>query len=287
MKDEATHDIPAPTPACPICHRLDPNGRSWACCVGCVQRTDRMLVDILEAHALASLPEYLIPSRSGDGAGPVSGSHERPIGLDVAVLDLALGEDQLAVLEQWERWWREHWGLSPYGEASGSRLIVHVSHGTYELASTPTSRNLTGTVGFLRAWWPTASGVNEPPPEEFASEVRHLHGRALTALRMTEPKPTTIACPADLDNGSICGHRIPLTGDGNDLYCTRCGTRWTTARLLLVAAVSGARVEISVEDAAHHYGVTTRTVRRMIERGELRRASYGRVIVGTAREVTA
>jgi hypothetical protein len=281
MKDEATHDIPAPTPACPICRRPDPRGQSWACCVGCVQRIDRMLGEILEAHALASLPEYLIPSRSGDGAGPVSGSHERPIGLDVAVLDLALGEDQLAVLEQWERWWREHWGLSPYGEASGSRLERAVSHGSAEEVT------LCGVVGWLRLWWPTAALVTEPPPEEFADEVRHLHGRALSALRMTEPKPTTIACPADLDNGSICGHRIPLTGDGNDLYCTRCGTRWTTSRLLLVAAVSGARVEISVEDAMSHYGCSRATVYRMVNRGELARGRYGRVVMGHADTVGA
>jgi hypothetical protein len=270
-----------PQPSCPVCRRPDPGGQSWATCAMCVQRVDQQLGELLEAHALASLPEYLIPSRSGDGAGPVSGSHERPIGLDVAVLDLALGEDQLAVLEQWERWWREHWGLTPYGEASGSRLERAVSHGSAEEVT------LCGVVGWLRVWWPTAATVVDPPPEEFAHEVRQLHARALTALRMVEPKPTTIACPADLDDG-LCGHRIPLTGDGADLYCKRCGTRWTTARLLLVAAVSGARVEISVEDAMHHYGCSRSTITRMLARGQLRRGRYGRVVMGTAAsEVTA
>lgn len=274
MKDEPGQD--APTPSCPVCRRPDPAGQSWATCAMCVQRVDQQLGELLEAHTLASLPEYLIPTHSGDGAGPVSGSHERPIGLDVAVLDLALGEEQLAVLEQWERWWREHWGLTPYGEASGSRLERAVGHGSAEEVT------LCGVVGWLRVWWPTAAQVVDPPPEEFAAEVRHLHGRALSALRMTEPKPTTIACPADLDDdGGLCGHRIALTGDGADLYCKRCGTRWTTTRLLLVAAVSGARVEISVEDAMHHYGCSRATVYRMVNRGELRRGRYGRVVMGS------
>jgi hypothetical protein len=265
-----------PRPACPVCHRPDPAGRSWATCAMCVQRVDQQLAELLEAHALASLPEYLIPSRSGDGAGPVSGSHERPIGLDVAVLDLALGEDLLGVLEEWERFVRDAFGLAPYGKASEHRLIVSQSHGSAEEVT------LCGVVGFLRFWWPRWSQETEPPPEEFAAEVRHLHGRALSALRMVEPKPTTIACPADLDDGGLCGHRIALTGDGADLYCKRCGTRWTTARLLLVAAVSGARVEISVEDAMHHYGCSRATVYRMVNRGELRRGRYGRVVMGHA-----
>lgn len=272
MNDESGQD--APVPQCPVCHRPDPGGQSWATCAMCVGAVDRMLNELLECHSLASLPEYLIPTATGDGAGPVSGSHERPIGLDVAVLDLALGEDQLAVLEQWERWWREVFGLVPYGVASGDRLERAVSHGSAEEVA------LCGVIGWLRSYWPTAALVTEPPPEEFAHEVRQLHTRALTALRMTEPKPTTIACPADLDTG-LCGHRIPLTGGQDDLYCKRCGTRWTTNRLLLVAAVSGARVEISVDDAAHHYGVSRATVYRMVNRGELRRGRYGRVVMGS------
>jgi hypothetical protein len=71
-----TAETDAPRPACPVCRRPDPAGQSWATCAMCVTRVDQQLAELLEAHALASLPEYLIPSSSGDGAGPVSGSHE-------------------------------------------------------------------------------------------------------------------------------------------------------------------------------------------------------------------
>jgi hypothetical protein len=75
---------------------------------------------------------------------------------------------------------------------------------------------------------------------------------------------------------------LPVT-----VNCPRCGSHWTSTRLLLVAAVSGAKVEISVEDAMAHYGCSRATVYRMVNRGELRRGRYGRVVLGGRTEVGA
>jgi hypothetical protein len=231
-----------------------------------VVHVDRLLGELLEAHALASHPAYLIPSSSGDGAGPVTGSHERPIGLDVAVLDLALGEDQLAVLEQWERWVREVFGLVPYGVASGSRLEASQSHGTAEEVT------LCGVVGFLRSYWPTWAQRTEPPPEEFAHEVRQLHSRALTALRMVEPKPWTFPCPADLPTGALCGYRLKVAHDGRDLaiHCPRCQTTWTLQRLVMVGRAAGTPQWVDAESAARALGCDVGHLGPMVRDGRLR-----------------
>jgi hypothetical protein len=255
------------------------------------------LAGILDLHIMAAT--CLEPGTTG-ADGPIGLHRDPPIPVDIGALDLSHGEGVLGILEAWERWWREHWGLAPYGEASSARLIVHVSHGTAELASTATSRNLSGTVRFLRARWPIAAQVVEPPPDEFADEVLRLHRECLAALHripsdldmdLDPPPDYVLECPTD-----DCHNRIPMTRqylsvDGRrppevTLSCNRCGAHWSTTRLLLLASVSGTRVEISVEVAATHYGVTAGTVRRMVQRGQLRRGRRGFVVMG-GQEVTA
>jgi hypothetical protein len=288
-----TEPTPEPQPACPVCKHPRHN---WSVCPDCVARVDAALAGILDLHVMAAT--CLEPGTTSDG-GPIGLHRDPPIPVDLGALDLSHGEGVLGVLEQWERWWRETWGLAPYGEASASRLIGPYSHGTAEPASTATSRNLSGTVRFLRARWPIAAQVVEPPPEEFADEVLRLHRECLAALHripsdldlsIDPPPDYVVSCPSD-----DCGHRIPMTRqyrsvDGEkasevNVNCPRCGSHWTSTRLLLVASVSGARVEISVEDAMAHYGCSRATVYRMVNRGELRRGRYGRVVLGGRTEV--
>jgi hypothetical protein len=248
-----------------------------------------MLGELLDLHALAHDVEYLLPRTSGNGVGPIGGSRERPIGINVDALDLDMGNDALAILEEWERWWREHWDLAPYGEASSARLLAPYSDASAGVDSTPTSRNLTGTVAFLRARWPIASQVIEPPPDEFAHEVRKLHSRALAALALTrfdidpdpeavEPWDYTIACPADLGD-RLCNHSIgmrrqPRPVDGGKpepvrVNCPRCGSHWDTRTLFIVALAAGTRVELTLAEAREHYGCTERTIRRKVAAGLL------------------
>jgi hypothetical protein len=266
-------------------------------CATCVTHVDAALAGILQLHHMAA--RRLTPDTNGND-GPIGLHRDPPLPLDLGALDLSHGEGVLGVLEAWERWWREHWGLANYGEASASRLIVHVSHGTAELASTATSRNLSGTVRFLRARWPIAATVVEPPPGEFADEILRLHRECLAALHripsdldmdIDPPPDYVLECPTDDCHNRIPMTRMPRPVEGEkpepvSVSCAKCGARWTTPRLLLVAAVSGTRVEITVDDAATHYGVTAGTVRRMVQRGDLHRGRRGYVVMG-GQEVTA
>jgi hypothetical protein len=261
-----------------------------------VRRVDAALVGILDLHIMAAT--CLEPGTTG-ADGPIGLHRDPPIPVDLGALDLSEGSGVLSVLEEWERWWRQEWNLAPYGEASSARLIVHVSHATAEPGSTATSRNLSGTVRFLRARWPIAATVVEPPPDEFADEVLKLHRECLAALHripsdldmdLDPPPDYVLECPTDDCHNRIPMTRLPRPIDGErpepvSVSCARCGARWTTPRLLLVAAVSGTRVEISVEDAMAHYGCSRATVYRMVGRGELRRGRYGRGVLGGRTEV--
>jgi hypothetical protein len=292
-----TEPTPEPTPACPICAKPTAE-RTWTVCATCVARVDQALAGILDLHHMAAA--CLLPGTTG-ADGPIGLHRDPPLPLDLGALEVSLGDHALGILEEWERFWRESWGLAPYGEASSARLSGPYSHGNPKQTSTATSRNLSGTVRFLRARWPVAAGVLEPPPEEFADEVLRLHRESLAALHRIpsdldmdlEPPPDyVLECPTDDCHNRIPMTRMPRPVDGEkpepvSVSCVRCGARWTTPRLLLVAAVSGTRVEISVEDAMAHYAVSRATVYRMVSRGDLRRGRYGRVVLGGRTEVGA
>jgi hypothetical protein len=192
-------------------------------------------------------------------------------------------------LEDWAVDWR-HW-------------LGHSGHGQATERDRGPAETLSGVIRYLKANWPLiardAAAGGHPAVDEWYADVRAIRGRAWAALRLIpsdldhdiDPPPDYVVnCPSD-----DCGHRIPMTRqyrsvDGErvgevNVNCPRCGSHWTSTRLLLVASVSGARVEISVEDAMAHYAVSRATVYRMINRGELRRGRYGRVVLGGRREV--
>lgn len=255
-------------------HHLD----QWGVCADCVVRVDTQLADILDLHALANAPAALHPPIGEHTASGVRRDPPAPVNL--AALDLAIGADALAVLEQWERWWREHWALTPYGEATE----------TLPRPNRPTDRTLVHVVGFLRAWWPRAASVLDPPPDEFADEVRQLHTQAMAGMRLTafdldpdpdakEPPDWTIACPRTLDDGTVCGCRIgmrrqPLPIDGRALdpvavTCPRCRTHWDGTWLVRVAVAAGVQVTLTLAQAMDYYGCSKRTIRRKVAAGLL------------------
>jgi hypothetical protein len=180
--------------------------------------------------------------------------------------------------------------------------LGHSGHGAATQDDRSAAQTLSGVIRYLRANWPlmarSAAAGGHPAVDEFHADVRAIRARAWAALRLIPsdldhnlkpPADYTIACPTDGCGHHIPMHRQPLPVDSSPLptvaiNCPQCGAHRTAAQLLLVAAVSGSRVEISVEDAAAHYGVTTRTIRRMVERGELRRGTRGTVYLGNAME---
>lgn len=230
----------------------------WGVCVTCEARVDQQLGDLLDLHALAGHDAALTPGQ-GEPGGHMGARRDPPPPVSIDALDLALGEHYLAALEDWERWWREEFKLTPYGPASEARL----GNG----ATTVTSRTLAGVIGFLRAWWPTAAQVLEPPPDEFATEVRRLHRTAIVALRLNEPAPWSVACPTD-----GCGNRIRVDHDGRDavLRCTRCRVERTTAQLLHVARAEGRPCWVDAQTAARALHVDLGHLGPMVRDGRLR-----------------
>ncbi len=276
---DATRVIPpvsaARQPACPICHHARSD---WHVCLDCRTRVDQQLGDLLDLHAIAQNPAALHP-RSGTGIIAGNGK-EPPVPINIDALDVAIGADILGTLEQWERWWREHWNLTAYGAATEQLPRPH----------RPGDATLTHVVGFLRTWWPRAADVIEPPPDEFADEVRRLHGRALAALALTrfdldpdsnaeEPADWTITCPHIRDDGTTCGHRIgmrrqplPIDGRAPDpvaVTCPRCRTHWRGPWLIRVAIDCGTDVAMSIDQAMDVYACSERTIRRKVKDGVL------------------
>lgn len=273
-------------PRCVTCRREQDD---WRPCPGCVTRVDQMLAELVDLHALASLPESLIPPTTGNE--PRSGSKEPPIGLDINALDLAHGEVLLSTddtidpppwlgLETWEQDWREQFGLGSYGNASSARLRRARSHATAQEVT------LVGCIGFLRSWWPTAARMH-PGAGEFAADIKRMWHHARNALHIpigdSEPPAFTITCPADLD-GRQCGQRLPVhhqplpiddetaaAATPVSLNCPRCGSHWDLHRLLLVARAAGQQIWMSAEQAAEYLGVHRTTILRMAAHAEIRR----------------
>lgn len=282
-----TAEAPAPRPACPVCHRLDPSGQSWAVCPSCVSDVTGMLGEILDYHALA--PAALERGSRTD-AGPAPIHRDPPAPLDLTALELAAGtalietdqdtaEPPWTGLESWELDWRRMLDIDrPYGEASAHRL--ERARGRAE------ETTLLGCVRFLRTWWPQAA-ERHPAADEFAADVRAMHAWAKNALRIGEQPVWTFPCPGDLDNGALCGYRLRVTHDGRDVLirCRRCERDWTLQRLRLVGRAAGTPAWVDAESAARALQVTTATLRRMAARGDITRRGdlYD---IGTHREET-
>lgn len=242
-------DPAEPSPACLVCNRpLE----SWACCDGCVARTDRHLADIGLLQRLAT--HALHPGTTGGGR-----SAERGLGVRVTALDLALASDAIRELEAWERDWRNHLGLAAYGLATSLRNT-----------STDPGHVLAGIIRFLRAQWPEAA-QRHPAADEFAQDVRRLRAAHIAVLGDPNAPALVIACPAD-EGEDRCGRALRIEREQGEVDCRGCGSHWTTRRLLLVAlADSAADVWVDAEACAHALGVSVRTVQRWARSGQIRR----------------
>lgn len=232
--------------ACLICHKGEPRGYA---CDGCRNRLRNRLGEIVELTALAD--DWTPTSSGGESARGKPGS--RPP-TDLGRLDDALGIDALGQLEQWERIIREDFDLVPYGvvtEAMGATL--------------------TRTVGFLLHHLDRLCD-SWPPVDEFAKEVRDIHGRLQRYDETVERGVMRIPCPAPHpdDDGQACGYRLHVSpGDlGANLTCRRCGESWNADRLLLVALSDpGLVLWLDAEVATYITGVTDRALRKWAEAG--------------------
>lgn len=238
-------------------------------CTVCLRPTSRMACERCEAkmrQQLAELPEYmelasanLLPGQGGDGR-----STERTLGINLAALDTAAGFDAIAVLESWERAWREDYGLAPYGLA------------TAQLPDITTATTLRHIVGFLSTWLSKACDTH-PAIDDFATELRQIHRYNQQAIGMTRRTAWRVTCPADVDEGE-CGNVLIVSGEdfGAQVTCRACSTTWPTERLLRVVASSRhAELWLDSEAAAEWLGVGQRTLRKWAAEGRITR-EHGR-----------
>lgn len=233
-------------------------------CDRCEHRMRKQLGDLIELQALAS--ENLIPGRGGDGRAT-----ERTLGINVAALDSSAAFDAIAVLESWERIWREDYGLAPYGIASSER--------------TPTAEGtLLGIVTFLQTW--LHKTCNEHPAvDDFAHELRGIHRAMQQAAGQTRRTAWRVTCPTDVDEGE-CGQVLRVSGKdfGGQVTCRSCRTTWPVERLLRVVASSRhAELWLDPEAASEWLGVRAGTLRRWAKEGRITR-EHGRYEVHSLRE---
>lgn len=241
--------------SCTICQRET----SRMACDRCESRMRRQLNDIPRMMIDAS--GNLIPGQGGDGR-----STERTLGINLAALDACAGFDAIAVLESWERVWREDYDLTPYGPASYERTKNDCSN----------AQMLRGIVGFLLSWL-TKSCDEHPAIDEFSRELHDIYRQMQQATGETKRAAWRVTCPADTQDGE-CGTQLRVTQEDFDghVSCRGCGTNWPTDRLLRVVASSKhAELWLDPEAAAEWIGVHAGTLRKWAVEGRIKR-EHGR-----------
>ena len=248
------------TGTCLICQR----DTQRMACTYCEATMRRQLSEVVDYQAMAG--DNLVPGQGGDGRAT-----ERTLGINIAALDTSAGFDAIAVLESWERLWREDYGLTPYGPASAQR------------EPTPEA-TLTGIVGFLQSWLDKTC-TEHPAVDEFAAELRGVHRRSQQAAGQTRRAAWRVTCPTDTDDGE-CGTQLRVSGEdfGGEVTCRACSTTWPVERLLRVVASSQhSELWLDPEAASHWLGVHAATLRKWAKDGRIKR-DHGRYEVHSIRE---
>ena len=239
---------------CIVCVRHDTKRMA---CERCEATMRTRLSDLRQLMDLAGI--NLIPGKGGDGR-----SSERSLGINVSALDASAGFDAIAILESWERIWREDYGLTPYGPASAARNTGGLG------------QMLSGIVDFLQSWL-GKSCDEHPAIDEFARELRDLHRVYEQAAGIRHRPSWRVTCPADTSEGE-CGASLRVTLEDFDstVYCRSCETTWATERLLRVTASSKlAELWLDAEAASEWLGVHPSTLRKWAVEGRIKR-EHGR-----------
>ena len=236
---------------CHICNRLD----THTACTFCELKMKRLLADISEYLDIAA--NELTPGQATKGTGR---GNEISIGVRVNALDFLAGNDVLPVLELWEKDFRDTYNLTPYGPASAARN-----------AGKGSTAVIKGVIQFLTDTLPLAC-ADHPAIADFNQELRQCHAQARAAARMEPATTMSITCPADLEDGTICGRRINV--DTTNLHanarCKSCGSLWDVAHLMHVAiATPGAEVWTDGEAAAGYFKISDRVLRKWAQSGKI------------------
>jgi hypothetical protein len=194
----------------------------WTICARCEQRISDNLAAIVVLTRAAAL--HLTPERRGGTPGAAVPGSRPPLSVDA--LDDSQAADALPILESWERLWREHAQMAPYGPVSALR--------THRGAITPPA-TLEAVTAFLRAQLARMAETPDYPLDDMADEVKALH-RKLSRYDANNrgPQPgVPVACPSDHpdNDGRKCSWRLWTDGTGI-VVCPQCQTHWCDDTLL-------------------------------------------------------
>ena len=234
---------------CVICRK---NADTYAC-GRCESNMRRQLTDIPKYAKLAS--QRLQPRKGG------SRGTEMSFGLSMTALEASCGYDAIAVLESWERDWRETYGLIQYGVAT---------------EHTPNDQLLQHVCEFLTNWLHRAC-TDHPAIDLFAAELRTQWATMREGAHETPSNSWVIPCPADIDKDNdivLCGNpiRIPEVDLDADAHCATCNTTWKISRLLYVgASATAGGIYVDSEAASQYLGVSERTLRQWAKQGKIKR----------------
>lgn len=240
-------------PVCVVCHRPQDTYDACGRCVADIRRRLEELLDLYHKAAAEMLP--------GSGGHGAAGS-EQSIGLNVAALNWRTGHDILNVLHEWERIIREDRHLTPPALVP---LADPGPEGDWTMAQ------LVAAVRFQQSHldW---SGT-QPWFDDYAREVRDLHGQGQAAAREHRQRAMRVPCPAETDHGHSCGKPLAIPDDLTaPLRCPACRSEWTVARLIVVA-LSDPNVTIWADaDAIGTYlNITGKQVRRVARTHQIRK----------------
>lgn len=233
-------------------------------CEKCLARTRAQLAELPKLHAESA--NFLEPGRSGSG----SGSSEQSIGVSVPPLDFSRASDLLFKLWGWAQVvMEETLGL----ERKDEPLRIYGS----------IDSQVTGVCRFLLKHMPWIE--RQTWIDVFVSDVAEFHGRGLAVTGQLDGSGARLHCPTILFPAMIVDDSGELETDpvielchawvnfpsGTDLlhtvFCRRCQTDWTKARLIAVALdTDGAEIPLDAEAIAAYLRTTAKYVRTYAKR---------------------
>ncbi|MEV1006112.1 hypothetical protein [Streptomyces sp. NPDC049881] len=206
------------TPACLLCDDALPDGETdRQACTTCQARLARQLRALPAlyhdlAHALRPGPGAPGPRVTGGG----STYGQAPV--NEGALDLRAWGGMVSALQAHEDDWRRVLKAAPAP-----------ARGSVEGA-------LTAAVEFLGAhlWWACQS---YPHVDGLANDVRQLRAAALSILSPPTGDSTRLGpCPAQYEDGTLCGATLRYIRGADSITCRRCGSHYRQAAWLALAA---------------------------------------------------
>lgn len=240
-----------------ICQLCSYEIQSQGLCRKCFDKLYTQIEDLVELWMLAH--GELNPRKGGTGGG--GSSSGQSLGINISALNFIAGSDIIGILHEWEKEVRFERGLTPPALLKKGSVAQEVK-AAVEFAKTHLE-------------WSAA----QPWISDFAKEIKALHGQGMAAARKYVIHSRKIACPADNSEGLPCGNYLPLHDeDLMEIFsCKRCGSEWSTFRLIAVALTHPhAEFWLDAEAIASWLSISERRVHQIVKSNSI--AKRGQLI---------